>query len=249
MEYKTSFFVGMFANLYTYFITYLTFWILVNRFSSIGGWNFEEVSVLYGLNLLTYAISGTLFWYSIYYLEDLASSGRLDGMLVRPMGIITQLACQKFGHTFLGQILITMIFIIPPLWNRLVIDGSFLKIGYLISILISGVMLHAGAVILVGALSIKTLHSTSVGQIVYYDIRNFINYPLNIYPGFLKVILTFIFPWAFINYYPSLIILDKVQSPYDLVMGILSPVVGISFFMLSLYIFQKGLRSYSSSGS
>src|SRR5690554_4078403 len=111
-EYKASFFAGLLANFYCYFITYATFWILTKRFSTIGGWNFSEISILYGLNLLTYAISGTLFWSTIYSLENLVTTGGLDRFLLRPLDIIPQLMCQGFGYTFLGQIFVTVLFLI-----------------------------------------------------------------------------------------------------------------------------------------
>ena len=249
MEYKTSFFMGIFANVYCYFITFITFWILINKFTTIGGWNFSEISILYGLNLLTYAISGMLFWYSIYFLEQLVTTGQLDRMLVRPVGIIPQLVCQRFGHTFIGQIIVTLMFLIPALWQQLLIDFSLLKIIYIILAIISGIMIQGGAIIMVGALSFKILRSTDIGQIVYYDIRNFINYPLNIYPGFIKIVLTFILPWAFINYYPSIIILNKAQNSFDLILGLLVPIVALLFFGLSLYLFKKGLNLYASAGN
>ena len=61
MEYKVSFFSGMFANFYCYLITYLSFWVLVQSFATIAGWTFSEMTVLYGLDLLSYALAGTLY--------------------------------------------------------------------------------------------------------------------------------------------------------------------------------------------
>ncbi|MDD4296883.1 MAG: DUF2461 family protein [Ruminiclostridium sp.] len=83
----------------------------------------------------------------------------------------------------------------------------------------------------------------------YGDMRTFVHYPLSIFPSFIRVILTYILPWAIINYYPSMIILHKVQTTEEFVLGILSPVIGILFFLLSLFIFNCGLRRYSGSGS
>lgn len=36
--------------------------------------------ILYGLSLIIYSISGTLIWYSVYFLEELIISGQLDIM-------------------------------------------------------------------------------------------------------------------------------------------------------------------------
>ena len=247
IEYQMSFFAGFFANFYCYFITYAILWVIIKKFNSIGGWNFSELTILYSFNLLSYAISGTLFWYSIYHLEDLVVSGNFDRYLLRPLGIIPQLMCTSFGYTFLGQILVSSIFLISNFYK--VADLTFFNIFYLCISLIGSVFLQAGAVILVGSLSFWILRSKEVGAVVYYQIRNFINYPLNIYPSFLKIILTFIIPWGFINYYPCLIFLNKYNNLYDHILGLIAPLVCIIIFIISLKVFSIGLRQYSSTGS
>jgi ABC-2 type transport system permease protein len=247
-EYRASFFAGMAANFYCYFITYATYWVITSRFTSIGGWAFPELTVLYSLNLLTYAVSGTLFWYTLYFLEDFVTSGRLDRFLVRPGGVIQQLMCQEFGSTFLGQVVVSLIFLLSQLAR---IGGrlSALKIAYLIVALFGGVLLQAAGVIATGALSFWVLRSRSIGAIAYYDVRGLANYPLSIYPRIVRIVLTYVLPWAFINYYPSLVLLDRLESTGDLVLGCAAPLVGGLAFWGSMALFRVGLKRYTGSGS
>ncbi len=248
-EYKASFIAGIFANFYCYLITYITFWILTKKFTSIGGWDFSEVTILYGINLFTYAISGTLFWNTLYFLERMVTTGELDRYLVRPVGIIPQLMCQGFGYTFLGQILVTLIFLIIA-FHHLIAGLTVLKVVYLILAIAGGIMLQSGAMILVGSLSFWLLRSTEIGQIVYYDIRNFVNYPLSIYPKLVKIILTFVFPWAFINYYPGVVFLGKAAGgTFEFISGLLAPIVGFLFLAVAVTLFKTGMKRYSSAGN
>ncbi|MDR0670200.1 MAG: ABC-2 family transporter protein [Treponema sp.] len=248
MEYRFSFFSGMLANFYCYFITYTTFWVITSKFTAIAGWSFEDMSILYGLNLLTYSLAGTLFWYTVFHLENEITTGNLDSYLIRPIGLIKQMMCRRFGDTFIGQIIVTLFFMAAAVINinyRLTV-WSWL---YLIMAVFGGVLIQSGAMIILGSLSFWTLHSTELSDIVYYGIRNFVHYPLSIFPGYIRIILTYIFPWALINYYPSLIILRKVQTAEEFVLGIFSPVLGILFFLLSIFVFNRGLRKYTGSGS
>ena len=77
-EYKVGFVLGIIANFYCYFLTFLSFWVVVSRFQNIAGWDFEDMSILYGLNLCSYAIAGTFVWYSVYHLENEITTGKLD---------------------------------------------------------------------------------------------------------------------------------------------------------------------------
>ena len=248
MEYRFSFFSGMFANFYCYFITYATFWVITQQFGTINGWKFEDMTMLYGLNLLTYSLAGVLFWYTVFHLDGEITSGNLDSYLIRPMGLIKQMICRRFGDTFLGQILVTLIFMIVAV-TKINYQMTAFSYIYLLFAVLGGVLIQSGAMIILGSLSFWMLRSSDLADIVYYDMRTFIQYPLSIFPSFIRIILTYILPWAIINYYPNLIILHKVQTTEEFVLGILSPVIGILFFMLSLFIFNRGLKRYSGSGS
>ena len=248
MEYRFSFFAGMFANFYCYFITYITFWVIVRHFGSLGGWSFEEMTILYGLNLFTYSFSTVLYWYNVYHLEDMITTGRLDGFLIRPMGVLKQLVCSRFGDTSLGQIAVTLIFMIWAL-SSVSYQLTPLSYVYLAFAVVGGVLIQSGAMIMIGAMSFWTLRSGGIGDMLYYDLRTFVHYPLSIYPAFVRVALTFVLPWAFINYYPSLILLNRVETTGQFVLGMIAPLVGVAFFGLALFVFHKGLSRYSGSGS
>ena len=247
-EYRVSFWLGIVANFYTYFITFLNFWIITSRFKNIGGWDFEDMSILYGLNLFTYAVAGTFVWYNVYHLEKEIVSGGLDRYLLRPMGIIEQLICSRFGETFMGQIIVTIVFLVSALLTK----SSILSIGsilYFFIVLVSGTLLQMGAMILVGSLSFWTTRSLEIGEVFYYELRNLTHYPLTIYPAWIKYLLTWIFPWAFINYYPSLLLLGKKVSRWEFLLGVASPVVGVLVFLFSLFVFHRGLKRYCSAGN
>ena len=247
-EYRIGFILGMFSNFYCYFITFATYWVLVSGIGGIGGWEFEDLSVLYGLSLLTYAVSGTLVWYTLFHMGQAITSGKLDMYLTRPCGVLLQMIFQRFGDTFLGQIIVTIIFLIMAFINKAEVM-TWYKIIYLMFAVVGGILIQTASMILIGSLSFWMLRSSEFGEIVYYDIRSMTQYPLCIFPQWIQFVLTFIFPWAFINYYPSLILLNKVENIMELVLGLMTPIVGILMLVLSLWVFKMGLRKYSGAGN
>lgn len=247
-EYKTSFALGMLSNFYCYFITYIIYWVLASGTGLIAGWDFSDLSILYGLSLLTYSISGTLIWYTVYHLEDLIISGQLDIMLIRPQGLIIQMIFQRFGDTFLGQIVVTIIFLCSAFAVRTERLTWYILL-YLIFALIGGIFLQTGSMILFGALGFWTMKSRNLIDVVFYDLRSMTNYPLLIYPKAVRVVLTFILPWAFINYYPAMLITGKSGSVIEMILGLAAPVVGIVWFLFALLIFRLGVRRYTGAGS
>lgn len=247
-EYRVGFILGMFANFYCYFITFATYWVLVSGIGGLAGWGFEDLSILYGLSLLSYAVSGTLVWYTVYHMGEAITTGMLDMYLTRPCGILQQMIFQRFGDTFLGQIIVTILFLVVAFVNKIEILTGY-KVIYLIFAIIGGILIQMASMILIGSLSFWILRSSEFGEIVYYDIRSMTQYPISIFPKWIRIILTFVFPWAFINYYPSLILLNKVETTMELVLGLLSPIIGGILLLVSLKIFQIGLKRYSGTGS
>ena len=247
-EYRLSFFLGLFANFVTYFLVYVSYWIITSKLKGIDGWEFEDLTILYGISLLTYAIAGTLLWYTVYNLSGLIIKGTLDVFLTRPMNIIKQLICHRFGDTFLAQILVTMLFLGSALYRkREVLEG--IKWFYLFLILVSGICLQIAGMLVVGAISFWTLKSGEIGDIFYYKFRDLTKYPLGIFPTIFQRILTFVFPWAFINYYPSLLLLDKAEGIFEKVCGYMTPFVGFFSLFAALKFFDFGLRHYSGAGN
>ncbi len=246
-EYRVGFVTGVFANFYCYLLTFLSFLVIVSKFESIAGWKFEEMSILYGLNLFTYAMAGMLVWYSIYHLEREITTGRLDLYLTRPMNVIGQLICSRFGDTFIGQIIVSLIFLL----NALLKVNNNISIGtilYFIVVLISGVCMQVGSMIIIGSLSFWTLRSEKIGSLIYYKLRSLTHYPLIIFPQWIKWLLTII-PWAFINYYPTVVILGLKQSKMDYLLGICAPAIGVGVLILSIWLFNSGLDRYTGSGN
>jgi ABC-type uncharacterized transport system, permease component len=248
VEYRLSFILGLLSNFYCYFITFATYWVLISGIGNVAGWNFSELSVLYGLSLLTYAIAGTLIWYTGYHMGDLVQSGKLDVFLMRPIGVLRQLIFQRFGDTFIGQIIVTIVFLVTA-FSKLSNHLNGCKIIYLILSIIGGVLIQVASMIIVGSLSFFIVKSTEIGDIFYYDMRDMTQYPIEIFPKVIQYILTFVCPWAFINYYPSLLLLDKVSSRYEFILGIIAPLIGVIMLLLSLLIFNYGLKKYSGVGN
>lgn len=247
-EYRVAFVAGIFANLYCYLVTFLTFWVITNRFGSIAGWDFADMSVLYGLNLLTYAVAGTLVWYNVFKMDREITTGKFDQYMTRPMSILGQMICSRFGDTFIGQIIVTAFFLL----SAFIRQGDQMTpalVLYMVFAIVGGVMIQTGAMILIGALSFWTLRTGEMGYVFYYQLREFTHYPLVIYPRWIKHLLTFIFPWAFINYYPALIILGKAETVFDKVAGWCAPIVGVFVLALGIYVFNKGIGRYTSAGN
>ena len=76
------------------------------------------------------------------------------------------------------------------------------------------------------------------------------SYPMNIFPNWLVAFFTFILPAIFLNYFPALYFLDKL-NPFNLPSGVafLAPVAGLAVLIGGLLFWRFGIRHYQSTGT
>lgn len=223
-------------------------WLVTRRVSTVAGWSFAELSVLFALNLLTYSVAGSLLWGLVHLTDGWITSGDLDRFFLRPRGIITQIACEGAGHNYLPHIAMATVILVGALVSAAPSFG-LAKAGFLVACLTGGIFLQAAGIIGIAALCFWLLRAADLGDVLFYQLRNFLNYPLTIFPPFLRVILASVLPWAYVNWFPSLILLDKARTPVQEGLGLASPLIGCAFFAGALALFHWGEKRYSSSGT
>lgn len=76
--------------------------------------------------------------------------------------------------------------------------------------------------------------------------RSVVRYPLNIYPFFIQAICTFLLPYAFINYFPSLLLFEKIGMTEGIVLFCCGILVSALMVALPVWMFSRGLRRYES---
>ena len=87
-------------------------------------------------------------------------------------------------------------------------------------------------------------------EFLLVDMKEFTNYPITIFPRGIQFVLTFILPFAFMNLYPTSVLLGKaIPAGYPSVLPYLSLPVGMLVFALSIMLWNWGLKHYKSTGS
>ena len=75
--------------------------------------------------------------------------------------------------------------------------------------------------------------------------KNLAQYPIGIFNKYFVIIFTFIIPYAFVNYYPLLFILGRLENK----ILIFSPLVVLLYLFISFKTFKWGMKKYTSTGS
>ncbi|RXZ81040.1 ABC transporter permease [Paenibacillaceae bacterium] len=248
-EHGFGFYMDFLGFVITHIVSYTVIWALMSRFQTINGWNMYEVMLLYTLNMLTYAVAAVFFFFQMNDVEEEVHKGSFDSLLVKPINPFIHMIIRSFGHFFLGDIVIAVA-VLGVCFNRLNIHLDWGTSVSFVLMLLGAVLVQAAFIVITGSMCFWIVRARAVKNIVIFGIRGFADYPISIYSKLLRVVLTFVIPYGFVNFYPAHVILDKEEGllfaswlPYA------TPIIGLLLFFIAYRVWNAGLNRYQGTGS
>jgi ABC-2 type transport system permease protein len=246
MQYKMNFLVSSLSYGLIMAVDFVLLAAILQRFDDVKGWNLYEVGLLYGISSVAITLY-RVFGVEIHNFERYMVEGEFDSLLIRPVSPLSLLLTKnldlsRIGGTVQGVIILVISFI----GLRLDSFDMFLLLLYIPVSIISGTVICFSLGLLTATIAFWTQRIKDFQTFTLYAPFNAANYPMNIYPGWLKIIFFTVIPVGFMNYTPILFLLHKGGSIWNLA---LPPAVALVFLSLSLRFWHFGIRHYHSTGS
>ncbi len=244
IEYKSSFIIGNVATILGQVTGIALVWVLFQKIGHLNGWSLPEIMLIYGIAALPYGFF-ELFFNGVWSLNRYIRMGDFDRLLVRPgSSLFFILADQPMLHG-LGNIATGTVIIL--------LASRQLDIRWdMCNLLILGFMVAWGTLIYISINTITACTSfwfvASGTNFLYLGqrFRDFTVYPLDIYASPLRILLTWVIPFAFTSFFPSTYFLDR--DDYR-VFVYLIPVIAVLFFGIASFVWRIGVNRYESTGS
>lgn len=226
----------------------LVLWVVLDHFGSVGGWTFWEVTLLLALKDLAFMTYAQLFWTG--GLDTAVIHGELDRFLIRPMNPLVhfladheQSPARLLLMAFSIGLMVAASLQIPIAWTAL----KFLGIG---AGFIGGVMIFTGIQLLGSSLAFWTKREDTLTVFIPWATDTFTQYPLHIYGGVVLATLTFVLPFAFVNFIPVAFVIDRGSDLlFNPALVFAAPLIGAVLLALGGLAWFRGLRVYESSGT
>lgn len=231
MAYRGTFLAGIVGQWVSYGATFLSIYIMVSSFNILGGWNGSEVLMLYGLSLMSYAIGASFFYNFSRGLAGRIRSGEFDASLTKPIHpFLHEVFSAGYNVGYISHFTVSLIIMAIALRSI-----SFTPTVQRVLFLILGVL--GASLIAASTMSFFTVGNNPIADFLLWDMKEFTNYPITIFPKGIQFVLTFILPFAFMNFYPAAALLGKaIPEGYPAILPYLSPLVGALVFALSILL-------------
>jgi len=245
MEYRTDFLIGMlsFFILQSSNIIFMT--LIFNRIPHLNGWTFHQVLFIYGFSQIPRGLDH-LFTDNLWLLANVyVRTGQFDKYLLRPINPLFHLIAERFQPDAFGEILIG-VSIFTYSYIKLGLSFTLLQWILLILAILAGIVIYTSIKLLGASLALWTKRSQHFLFIIY-QFADFASYPLSIFSGFIKAVLTFVVPFAFVAFIPASYFLGKPAISYAVLWSVL---VAILLFTFAYQIvWKRGLKDYESTGN
>lgn len=244
VEYRADFWIGILGASLMHGAGLIFIAALFGQINEIGGWSAWEVAILYGLALMPRGLT-ELFCDGPWTLRALVNKGDFDRLLVRPVSPALQTATQLASIHGVGQLTLGG----AAFWlgaSRSGLEWTWWKPLFLMMILVSSVVMLAAINFLVNMIGFWEPSAQSAIPTAYASLIDFAKFPLDIYSNTIKVLITIVAPYAFISYFPGLVLLDKDSAWQWL--GFAAPLVTALMVLLTSWLWGKALNRYQGVG-
>ncbi|MBC5825639.1 MAG: ABC-2 family transporter protein [Candidatus Eremiobacteraeota bacterium] len=249
MEYKVNFFIWLAFTIVYHGVALGAIWIMMSRFPSMNGWHWQQVFFLYALYMLGHTLNNT-FFFTIGEVPDLVREGRFDRLLVRPLDPLFQVLSQP-GQIWPDELVIALIvFILAQ--GAVHLQWSSSTVVLLVLATLGGAYIDFAIQLIIATLSFWVVRLDALRWVVMSLENDFTRYPLSIYNRAVRIMLAYVFPFAFMNYFPATVLLHKsaeVGYTFNPQLGWLTPVVGAVWFAAAYSFWRLGLNKYQGTGS
>ena len=249
LEYPTYLIGWLIANPLQFLFGVITVNVVVSKFQPLGGWGFEQLAFMYGLAIISHGLSVIFFVNQTWGMGYRITEGDFDRVLTRPLGILFQFFfsdIQLIGVTDLIPGLVIFVYGCFAAHFQFTAYHIFL----LILTILGATLMRGGIYTVTGSLS---FWFPRIGGLIDIHLGLFEivgRYPLLIYPRPVQLFFTYIFPIAFLAFYPANQLLDKNT-------GFILPgnqclwtfCIGLAVYLFGALVFRLGMRRYESAGS
>ena len=244
VEYRADFWIGILGASLMHGAGLVFVVALFGQINEIAGWSAWEVAILYGLALIPRGLT-ELFCDGPWTLRMMLNKGEFDRVLVRPVSPALQVATMLASIHGVGQLTLgTVTFWLGA--SRSDLDWTWWKAAFFVAIVISSWIMFCAINFLVNLIGFWEPSAQSAIPTAYAMLIDFAKFPLDIYHNAIKVLITVVAPYAFISYFPALVLLDKETAWTWL--GLASPLVTIVVVLLTSRLWKIGLNRYQGVG-
>lgn len=244
LAYKGDFLVALGTSMLATVAGYGFVVVLFTRIPHLRGWTFHEVLFIYGFSLLPMGLFNLVSLNLYEFGDSYIVEGKFDRVLLRPVNSLFQVLFENFRLESMQEI-VTGLAVVGYCSVKLGLEWSVANSVLLPLLILCGAIIYVSVFVILSAVNFWFEDRIGIAPPVYNMIA-FGRYPITIYNAWVQFLLSWIVPFAFASFYPTVRFLGRREF---LPQFYLVPVVAAAVALLALGVWHEGVRHYKSTGS
>ncbi|MGH3713457.1 MAG: ABC transporter permease [Micromonosporaceae bacterium] len=247
-QYRVSFAIDLASNAGFAILDVVSVLVLFLVTPALAGFRPSEVFLMTALAMVGFSLADLAVG-NVERLREYVRTGLLDAVLMRPLRVLPQLLALDFAFRRVGR-LVQSVLLLGIAFAVVDIDWTLTRAAAALLAPLVGAVMFSSIFVAGATVAFWWIESGELANAFTYGGRDFTIYPVTIYAGWFRKLFAFGLGFAFVAYYPALVLLDRpdpLGAP-DAVRW-LGPVVALVAAGLAGLLWRTGIRHYRSTGS
>lgn len=242
MQYRGSFLAEMFTGLLSSGAVVGPLWVVYQHVPTLAGWTMPEALLVVGFFMVYAGLVSAVVEPNLGAVVEGVRTGALDYLLVKPVDAQLAVSLQKIAPAEAWEILAGLG----------VLGWAFADLGLpspaqaaaAVAMLLAGLVANYALWVLVICLSFWFVRVDNLRYLLQAA-SDAGRWPVSIYRGWARILLTAVVPVALVSSWPALAVLGRLD------LGLAGQALGIAagLFVVSRWLWLRALRFYSSASS
>jgi ABC-2 type transport system permease protein len=234
LEYRTAFAIQVLTMAASDCLWLFFWWTYFHQFPLTNGWQATDIVILWAITASGFGIAAALFG-NAPQLAALIMNGGLDAYLGMPRNVLLHVCIAATSPSAWGDIIFAagayLLLVHPDLLHI----GLFIVLSLLVS------LIFTAFTVVLCSLAFFMGNTEGLTQQMVGALVSFSTYPMNIFQGFVKLLLFTLVPAGFVSFVP-------LQLLHQFTWPLLGLMIGstVLIVLVAVGVFELGLRRYES---
>lgn len=242
-EFRFDFYMRILMDVVYYAVAISFFKIIMMHTPNLGGWNEPQMMVFVCAYCMVDALNMTLFSNNMWMFPILVNRGDLDYYLIRPVSSLFFISLRDFAANSFFNLIITGGMMAWAV-SRYPDPISAWKVVVFVLLVMNGTLIFYCLNVLCNMLVFFTQSADGFSHMMW-SMMKLGERPDRIFTGFLRRVITFVLPFALVASFPTRLMVED----FDVYILLHIFVVTVALFSLTVFVWGRALRSYSSASS
>ncbi len=243
LMFRGDFLVWSFVELFWMTVNVLMVSVIYEHTNDVAGWTKYQMMLLVGTSMLIQRFLMGFFWSSIFEMGRNIRSGNFDFFLAQPGNVMFMATTRKLDPDSLANSIVAM-GLVAYSAHRLGLHPGVLDLALYAVLVLCGLVIHYSMLVLSISLAFWITSAQGI-EGSYFTLSEFSRLPRQAFRGLANVAFVWALPMVIVSNVPA----QTLLTGFNLKLVTWVVVSAIVWFSVTVVVFHRGLKRYSSASS